>query len=126
MGSLLWMMLFAFGASLLATVTFWIVSFDRRPGSFWSNDWQPAPSGYPWYWWGGVVALLALVGVILEYGFWRVTTWAIGISLGLAVLGLILIFSPQIWSNLQETFSAPLTFGGAFVLMLIFSALRVF
>jgi hypothetical protein len=70
-----------------------------------------------------VMALLALVGFTLEYGFWRVAAWVLGIPLFLAALGLLVIFSPQLWSNLQETFSAPLTFGGAFVLMLIFSSL---
>jgi hypothetical protein len=100
--------------ALLAMGAFWIVG---------SNDWQPTPREYRWYWWGSLMALLALAGFTLEYGFWRVAAWVIGAPLGLVALWLLLIFSPQIWSNLQDTFSAPLTFGGAFVLMLIFSSL---
>jgi hypothetical protein len=53
-----------------------------------------------------------------EYGFWKVAAWVVGVPLGLALLGLLIILSPQIWSSLQEAFSAPLTFGGAFLLII--------
>ena len=100
------------GLLLLATGAFLIISNDWRPGL-----------GYPsWYWLGGVAALLALIGFMTKFGFWMVAAWVIGVPLGLVAL--LIIFSPQIWSNLQETFNAPLTFGGAFVLMLIFAGWR--
>jgi hypothetical protein len=74
---------------------------------------------------GGVVAVLTFIGFMSEYGFWKVAAWAVGVplGLGLGLLGLLIILSPQAWSSLQETFNAPLTFGGAFVLMLVFVGL---
>jgi hypothetical protein len=81
----------------------------------------------PGGWWtlGGVVAVLTFIGFMSEYGFWKVGAWVVGvpIGLGLGLLGLLIILSPQTWSSLQETFNAPLTFGGAFVLMLVFVGL---
>ena len=78
-----------------------------------------------WWTFGGVVAVLTLIGFMSEYGFWKVATWVIGVPIGLGfgLLGLLIILSPQTWSSLQETFNAPLTFGGAIVLMLVFIGL---
>jgi hypothetical protein len=74
-------------------------------------------------WWtlGGVVAVLTLIGFTSVYGFWKVTAWVVGIPIGLclALLGLLIILSPQTWSSLHETFNAPLTLGGGIVIAII-------
>jgi hypothetical protein len=94
------------GAASYASIDFDLVlPFHSQPGGWWTL--------------GGVVAVLTLIGFMSEYGFWQVAAWVVGVGM----LGLLIILSPQTWSSLQETFNAPLTFGGAFVLMLVFVGL---